>query len=156
MRSVLQKSNHTKITWGNVYLDFDKMSNVIDIVSNGVRLCRPKTFLRLQDKMNLDINFRFVFCLVLLSQNISHRYILGLMVKKYQRHSKSSNFVRGKACVRQAGICRNVKGIANNIAMLRCEQNDTPRCSSSEKLQQQNKLVSVFNMQRHGLFLLSL
>ena len=45
MRStVLQKSNHTKITWGNVYLDFDKMSNVIDIVSNGVRLCRPKNF----------------------------------------------------------------------------------------------------------------
>ena len=33
-----------KITWGNVYLDFDKMSNVIDIVSNGVRLYRPKNF----------------------------------------------------------------------------------------------------------------
>ena len=44
LKTILQKSNHTKITWGNVYLDFDKMSNVIDIVSNGVRLCRPKNF----------------------------------------------------------------------------------------------------------------
>ena len=110
------------------------MSNVIDMVSNGVRLYRPKTFLRLQDKMNLDINFRFVFlsCTTELEHFESiHSWSHG---KKYQRHSKSSNFVRGKACVRQAGIYRNVKGIANNIAMLRCEQNDTPRCSSSEKL----------------------
>ena len=43
-QNYLQKNNHTKITWGNVYLDVDKMSNVIDIVSNGVRLCRPKNF----------------------------------------------------------------------------------------------------------------
>ena len=33
LKTALQKNNHTKITWGNVYLDFDKMSNVIDIVS---------------------------------------------------------------------------------------------------------------------------
>ena len=43
LKTVLQK-NLTKITWVNVYLDFDKMSNVIDIVSNGVRLYRPKNF----------------------------------------------------------------------------------------------------------------